>query len=80
MKVSWVLLRVKQHRPTVKEVDLHYPMIALSDWASYLLKNCPRFILGGHSMQDDFHGTYFEFWSRYQRVDTSHPIYQPVSQ
>ena len=75
--VSMVNITVRQHRPKVKEVKVPYPMIGLKDWATYLLSNSPRYILGGFSLSDidGYTGLYGEFWRRYRELDEEHPIF-----
>ena len=78
VKISWVPVRVRQHRPKVKELDVLYPMIALSDWASYLLQNAPSFLLGGYSITEvqEYTSMFANFWKTYKKIDNSHPMYE----
>lgn len=69
--------RVLQHRPKVKELAVPYPMIALKDWASYMLEHHSSFVLGGKPITDESHlQVYQDFWHRYQPLDPDHPLYQ----
>ena len=81
VKVSMVKLRVQVHRPRVREVEADYPFIRLQDWASYLLKNHSRYLLGGYdiSEKDEFMSLFARFWERYQPLDKEHPVYSNYS-
>lgn len=78
MKVSMVPLCVLQHRPKVQEVFIDYPMIALKDWAAYLLNHHPHILLGGCSIDDvdTYTHVYSEFWQRYYVLDREHPFFE----
>ena len=78
VKVSMVPLWVLQHRPKVKEIKLRYPMIALKDWAMYLLNQCAHLVLGGFKLTQsaEFTDMYNRFWIRYQKLDPLHPFFE----
>jgi len=73
MKPVWV----RQLRPKVKELQLLYPMIALKDWASYLLNNQAHFLLGGFALRQskEYMEMFTRFWTRYEKLDPLHPIF-----
>lgn len=81
VKITEIPLRVRLHKPKVRELDLPYPVITLSSWATYLLKHSPKFILGGFNLDEPekFTAMFADFWRKYQFVDGLHPVYQHFS-
>ena len=76
VKVTMVQLRVKVHKPRVRERVLQYPFIRLLDWGRCLLLRSPKHLLGGFDLADDRHKEMFaRFWQRYRLLDPSHPVY-----
>ena len=81
VKISRVKVRVVEQRPKVKQIEKTFPMIGLSSWAEYLLKNSPGFLLGGHSLDSTGYKDMLEmFWNRYSKLDPSHPVFQRFEQ
>lgn len=79
MRISMVPVWVRQHRPKVTEVQIEYPMIALKDWATYMLNsNQSSFLLGGYDIKDvdGYSRMYLEFWHRYRELDSTHPFFE----
>lgn len=78
VKISWVPLWVRQHRPKVVEVWVEYPMISLKNWASFMLAHHSRFVLGGFSILEveKYTAMYSRFWTRFSSLHPQHPFYQ----
>lgn len=77
VKVSMERVWVRQQRPRVRQIQLAYPMIALRDWGELLLNSHPNLMLGGFSLKQvsEYTEMFTRFWTRYQHLDPSHPIY-----
>lgn len=62
-----------------REVTVDFPVLSLSSWVASLARECPMFLLGGHS--DVRENTVFEdmldeFWTNFRVVQPDHPLYQ----
>ena len=81
VKISMIRVRVRVHRPKVREIVAEYPYIALQSWARYLLSHAAKYLLGGFSLsQKQEWGCMFQrFWQRYKMLDPGHPVFRDFS-
>ena len=81
VKITPVKLRVLQHRPRVREVQLHYPFIRLLDWGQHILEHHSEHMLGGFHISDEakYVDMFSRFWANYQHLDPEHVVYTQFS-
>ena len=74
-------ITVRARWPKRKPETVEYPVIALTSWANCLLREHPRYLLGGCDTLDPniFTKTLKKFWSLYEQSDSSHPCFQDFS-
>ena len=77
VKLDCAPVTIAVRKPRYKTVEVWWPVLRLSCWAAALLKEVPRVLLGGHSLEDTFgwQSTFQTFWQKYQRINPKHRIY-----
>lgn len=72
------LITLRAKWPKRKPEMAEYPIITFSSWATYLLQNAPRYLLGGCDTLNPeiFSKTLKTFWCKYQEGDPQHPCFQ----
>ena len=77
VKVSSVKLRLRVHRPRVRQVQQDYPFIGLMDWGRFLLENHSEHMLGGFHISEESKYTdmFSRFWRNYYELDPDHMVY-----
>ena len=70
-----VSIRLRKPKPHSEVID--WPIIRISDWAQVLLQMNPKFLLGGHRMEDidGWKMMLCTFWDMYRMIDEQHPMY-----
>jgi len=78
VKISKVPLRVRVTKPKVREINMLYPVVTLSSWVTYLLRSCPKYVLGGYGLDqpEQYRSLFRQYWQRYKHVDPHHPVYR----
>ena len=76
VEISQVALTIKDARSS-KQVDVVWPVISLTAWATLALQQRSEMMLGGHhiSNQANWGSMLRTFWARYKLIDNSHPVF-----
>ena len=76
MEISRIDLPVRDVRSRKEKVE-SWPVLHFSSWASYELSQGGHMMLGGHniSQRQAWMSTFSEFWTRYEPLDPTHPIF-----
>ena len=71
--VCKVMIKV---RKPLRKIQVWWPYIRMDTWCKYFLEYKPQLLLGGHTIDGDWQGTFTKFWSLYRQVDSSHPVFR----
>ena len=54
-----------------------WPVITMQEWASHLLINYPKILLGGHTFDEShvWEPMFSTFWRNYESIDGTHPVF-----
>ena len=77
LQITTVSIVVKRVKPLGTQ-RVWWPMLTMQEWATYLLQDYPKILLGGHCLDDvtAWEGMFATFWSNYKVVDGSHPVFR----
>ena len=73
--ISVCEVHVRLRKP-IRPVKVFWPVISLQDWVRYLVANKPELLLAGHPVGGAWRKTFSDFWTKYEKVDSSHPIFR----
>lgn len=66
---------IRLKRP-VRIKKVWWPYLRVETWLSFMLKEHPKLLLGGCSMEGrEYEAVFTSFWNDYRRVDPSHPVF-----
>ena len=79
VSINFVNVPVRRRRPTLKKVEIAYPVIYPSSWMKYLLREQSYLVLGGIDIEDTakWQGMLSEFWKLHNDFDPSHIMNEP---
>lgn len=79
VSINFVNVPVRRRRPTLKKVEIAYPVIYPSSWMKYLLRKQSYLVLGGIDIEDTakWQAMLSEFWNLYNEFDPSNIMSEP---
>jgi len=75
IEVQYVKVTCRRRKPKVKDFDVHWPVLSMRNWFTYILKSHPGLCLGGHSIDEDWPKMHESFWARWKEHEPSHHIF-----
>ena len=84
VEVTQVPLRIatkranKAGRRIRLELNIQHPMLLLSSWMEFILKDCPQFFLAGHHLEEPeaFGNVLESFWSNFKKTVPGHVVFE----
>ena len=76
IKIDVCAVHIMRKRP-VRRYQVWFPILKLSSWINYFVKNKPQMILGGYhvSQAQEWQMMLGAFWQTYQATNPGHPVF-----
>ena len=76
IELVFVEVTCRRRKPKVEDVKLQWPLLSMKSWATFLWKEHPKILLGGHTRDEDWSGVLTSFWNLWRVYSPQHQVFE----
>ena len=73
--LDFVELTCRRKKPKIQDITIEWPVLPMTNWVRFLANEHPQLLLGGHTWQQDWKGSFTWFWNFWKEMEPHHEIY-----